>query len=282
MKILDFTIPRQLADARRILLELNGSGIPAAGCTAFHFYADGPGKKAVLLSALGLNGIRRSSNAFAIGAATTLTALQRYQAEGWVLDRVAAQIASHQIRSVSTIGGNIARVFPWADLPVALLALDGQITVQGDQPRTCTMDHYFKTQPATLFTTGDLLTQIEVNSLAANTGFGHVKQRMKSESLSMATASARVTLNAGRVASCRVALGACIPFPTRLPTLETALEKTSCDDRDALTKMIEDAIETLTFLSKEGMSRDYIHHLTMVTLADAIQQAAREAEGRHS
>ena len=282
MKILDFTIPRQLADARRILLELNGSGIPAAGCTAFHFYADGPGKKAVLLSDLGLNGIRRSADAFTIGAATTLTALQRYQAEGWVLERVAAQIASHQIRNVSTIGGNIARVFPWADLPVALLALDGQIIVQGDQPRTYTVDHYFKTQPATLFTTGDLLTQIDVPPLAADTGFGHIKQRMKSESFSMATASARVTLNARRVDACRVALGACIPFPTRLPSLETALAGKFCDDRDALMKMIEDATGTLTFLSKEGLSKDYIHHLAMVTLADAIQQAAREAEGKHA
>lgn len=282
MNIVDFMIPERIEDARRALLELNGNGIAAAGCTAFHFYADGPAKTAVLLTHLDLAGIRQTPGAFRIGALTPLTALHRHRADGWVLDRVVSQIASHQIRAVSTIGGNIARVFPWADLPVALLALDGQVIVQGEDPRAYAMDHYFKTQPATLFTPGDLLTHIEVAPLNKATGFGHIKQRMKSESFSMATASVRLTLEGDTLACCRIALGACIPFPTRLTVLENRLAGVMPADRRTVGKAIAESLDSLSFLSKEGMTKDYIRHLAATTLADAIEQAAHDAQGRRS
>ncbi|MDD2236047.1 MAG: FAD binding domain-containing protein [Kiritimatiellae bacterium] len=282
MKIVDFIIPEKLPDARAALLELGEKGIPAAGCTAFQFYADGPERTAVLLNRLDLAGIRSTPEAFVIGAGTPLTTLHRFEAEGWALNGVIAQIASHQIRNISTLGGNIARVFPWADLPVALLALDGKILIQGREPRTYTVDQYFKTQPATLFTPGDLLTSIEVTPLAPNTGFAHVKQRMKSESFSMATASARVTIKDGIATDCRAAIGACIPFPTRINAIEEALAGSDPSDRPALDQAVTATLKPLSFLSKEGMSKDYIRHLAATTLADAIQQAAQDAQRRLS
>ena len=282
MKIVDFIMPETVPDARAALLELGESGIPAAGCTAFQFYADGPARTAVLLNRLDLAGICSTPEAFVIGAGTPLTTLHRFEAEGWALNGVVAQIASHQIRNISTLGGNIARVFPWADLPVALLALDGKILMQGKDPRTYTVDEYFKTQPTTLFTTGDLLTSIEVKPLAPNTGFAHIKQRMKSESFSMSTASARVTMKDGLATSCRLALGACIPFPTRIGTLEEALAGSDLSDRPALDQAVTAALKPLSFLPKEGMTKDYIRHLAATTLADAVEQAAQDAQRRHS
>ena len=84
------------------------------------------------ITRLGLHGIREESGTFRIGATTRIAALQKHHEAGWVLDRVAMHLASQQIRNMSTLGGNIARVFPWADFPVALLALGAEMVIAGD------------------------------------------------------------------------------------------------------------------------------------------------------
>ena len=105
---------------------------------------------------------------------------------------------------------------------------------------------------------------------------------MKAESFSLATASARIGMRQGVATSCRVALGACIPFPVRLTHLEQALTGIDCNGRTTLEQTVNSALEGLAFLSKEGMSKEYIRHLAAVTLTDAIVQAAQNAQRRRS
>ncbi len=120
MKLVDFRQPARADEARAALKELGDSAAPIAGGTSMVFLPGNEEKVAVDLMRLGLDGIRRENGAFRVGATTRLAVLQKHHEAGWVLDRVAVHLASQQIRNMSTIGGNIARVFPWSDFAVAL------------------------------------------------------------------------------------------------------------------------------------------------------------------
>lgn len=130
MKFADFLIPETLDQAQEALVALGDRGYAFAGGTAFQYISDRPGATAVDITRLGLDGIEKLDGAFRIGATTTLADLVRYRAEGWVLDRVATRIPTHQVRNISTVGGNISRLFPWSDLPLALLVLEGSIVIR--------------------------------------------------------------------------------------------------------------------------------------------------------
>ena len=124
MKIADFATPATADEARRLLKDLGPRGLPVAGGTSLLFLRGDQPVTAVDLSRCGLSGIAARDGHFEIGATTPISDLQDYRADGWVLHRVADRFVSQQIRHQSTLGGNVARVFPWSDFAVALAALE--------------------------------------------------------------------------------------------------------------------------------------------------------------
>ena len=282
MKISDFIIPESLDEARAALKKLGSAALPVAGATAMRFFAEQSSRTAVSIARLGLDGIGSmvdDGKAFRVGAATTLAALMEHRADGWVLDRAARRVATQQVRNISTIGGNIARVFPWADLPVALLALDAEMTILGDAgERTLAADEYFKSQPARLFKDGELLTAVTVPAVSAGDGFGYHKEVRTAAGFSMMTAAARITLEAGIIKNARVAAGAAISFPRRLPDLEQALTGGPADG-SGIEKAVAGAAAGVSWKGKEGMSDEYAAHLAGVILGDVLALALEEAGG---
>lgn len=277
MKWIDFLTPGSLNEAV-VLLQEREDALPVAGCTSFHFQHSAAGGVAVLIDRIeALKGIKRVGDVFSMGAATSIAALLAHEEPGWPLKAVAAHLASHQIRAVSTLGGNLAKVFPWADFPVALLALGARLCLQGEQQRELSADDFFASQPAKLFQRGELLTRVDVPAIEAPVGFGYVKKTMKAESFSLATAAACVSRREGRLAEPRVALGAAIAFPVRLKELETELTTLDVQDRTARLAAIRRCAEALPCMVKEGMSKDYIRELAVVTIDDALEAAIAQA-----
>lgn len=281
MKVEEFILPDHLDSARQSLIQFDNHALPAAGCTAFHFYSDQQTKKAVVLTHLDLAGITEDDDEFRIGATTLIADLMTKKAEGWVLDRVATCFASHQIRNISTLGGNIAKPFPWNDYPVALSVLEGSVDVFSDTGRSIDLGEFFEENPARYFDAGDLLLAVNVRKLAPHTGFGYKKQRMRSEAFSLVTTAAVVSVENGTMNGIKVAIGAAVPRQQRLFELEKALVGQKVDE-DAIRETISAHTDAVRFLSKEGMSPDYIAQLSRVSLGDSIMQAIAEAQGGNS
>lgn len=273
----DYVVPASLDEARAALKRLGDEGMPLAGASSLLFLRHKEPKVAVDLSRAGLGGIRPEGGAFSIGAMVTIDDLRRYAAAGWVLDRVALHFVTQQVRNMSTLGGNIVRVFAWADFPVALLALDATMTVRGDTPRSIGADEFFNGQPARLLKSGDLLVGVQVPALKPGEGFGFRKQRRTSADFSQATAAVWLRVEGGTVAEARVALGAAVTFPARLKGVEAALVGKKGGERvfrDAAAQVGE-----RNWRSVAGFSPEYIQHVAHVTLADALSQAWTEAAG---
>lgn len=279
MKLCEFLRPASLPAAYGQLRDLGPRGMILAGGTALHFMQDHTPVTAVDITRLGLSGIRAEDGGYVIGATTPLADIQRYRAPRWAMHEICRRIATHQIRNVSTIGGNISRVFPWADMPVALLAMDAAMRIYAgpDAPaEVLPSDEYFATQPARRFLDGKLLESVRVPALLAHEGYGSVKVVRTAAAFSMVTVAAVLKLDpaSGAIRSARVAAGSAIPFPCRLPEVEAAL--VGKEPSEAL--FLEAASKAdAPWRGKEGMTAEYSKHLAEVSIADALAAAARHA-----
>ena len=281
MKLCGFISPASLSEARGALRELGPKGMPLAGGTALHFMPTKTPVTAVDITRLGLSYIRQEGDFFTIGATTPLSDIQRHRAHGWAMHEITRHIATHQIRNVSTIGGNICRVFPWADLPVVLLAMNARMLIYtgAEKEEEVAADDYFAAQPAKRFNGGNILTAVKVPILKAHQGFGSVKASRNAAAFSLVTVCAMLELNDGKIKTARVSAGSAIPFPHRLPSVEAALigrEAVSAVFKEAAAKSSTDA----KWCAREGMSEDYTRQLAEVSLADALEKAAAYANGR--
>jgi len=278
MRIVDFVLPASLAEAREALLELGPAGLPLAGATTLMFRPGHRPATAVDLTRCGLAGVTRVDGSFHLGAATPIADLQAFRADGWVLDRVAGTFVTQQIRNQSTVGGNVARVFPWSDFAVALQALDCWFVIEGAAPRRLGSDEYFKGQPARLYQPGDLLIRIEVPVVGPGEGFGYHKQTRTAAGFSQATAAAWLKVAGGRIQAARVALGAVVPLPRRLRELEAAVVGRSASER-AVREAVGPALAGLKPVATAGFTREYVGHLATVVVGDVLAQALRIAGG---
>lgn len=271
----DFVTPASLAEARAELIRLGPEGMALAGATSLLFLRHKEPKVAVDLSRLGLSGVVRDGGSFRIGAMSSISDVREHRGDGWVLDRVACRFVTQQIRNQSTVGGNIVRVFAWADFPVALLALGASMVIQGEAAQTVGADEFFSGQPIRLFKTGDLLTRVMVPAVGAGQGFGYHKQTRVSADFSQGTAAALLTVEGGKITSARVALGAATTFPCRLAEVEQAVV-----GRKGGEKLFREAATQLgarNWRSVAGFAPDYIKHIGEVAVADALLQAWHEA-----
>ena len=279
MKLCEFIRPASLPAARDNLRELGARGMALAGGTALHFMQDHTPVTAVDITRLGLSYIRPDGDFYRIGATTPLSDIQRYRAPRWAMHEICRRIATHQIRNVSTLGGNVCRVFPWADLPVVLLAMNARMVVYAGQDEELPADVYFKTQPAKRFLHGDLLKEVKVPSLKAHHGFGSVKVVRTSAAFSMVTVAVVLELVGQNIQSARVAAGSAIPFPRRLPEVEEALTW-----KEAVPEVFKEAAAkagaSAPWRGREGMTPEYSRHLAEVSIYDALERAATFARGR--
>lgn len=279
MKLCEFERPASLAEARKRLRELGPKGMPLAGGTALHFMQSKAPVTAVDITGLGLSYIKQKGDHFVIGAATPLSDIQRYRGPRWAMHEICRRISTHQIRNISTIGGNICRVFPWADLPVVLLAMDAKMVVYSGREKEIPADEYFSSQPARLFRGGDMLTAVKIPVLKAHHGFGSVKATRNAAAFSLVTIAALLKLDGTLIKSARVAAGSGIPFPQRLKAVEAALT-----GREASVAVFKEAAAaagaSARWTKGEGMSAEYIKQLAEVSIADSLERAAEFARGR--
>lgn len=281
MRFTDFKKPASVSEALALLKDLGPAGFPLAGGTSLVFATGKEEKVAVDINRIGLDGIAREGGVFTIGSTTRLAALQKHHAEGWVLDRVAVRLASQQLRNMSTLGGNIARVFPWSDFAVVLQALDARMVIAGDAGREVPADEYFASQPARVFKEGALLAGIKVRAMGPGEGFGYRKQTQAAMGFSLMTAAAVVDTDGSGIRKARVAVGAGVPFPCRVPAAEQVLTGWKAGE-DLFRKASAAAVGALKFKGAAGMSEEYVRHLADVLIRDAVAEAWTSAKGEAS
>ena len=246
-----------LAAALDALDEYGGAGAPFAGGT---WIMRSPIRHEPLRAhyvAIGriaeLGAVRIGAAVVEIGAAVTHAALAAALAdlpEFAGLAAAAGRSANPAIRSMATIGGNLATSdFAAADCVPALLCMDAEIEVAGREGRErVKLEHFLKIRST--LAPGRLVTQIVVPRSGRKTAHVRLPLR-KAGDYPVAIVSLSVSVDAaGRVQAARIAVGSVEPVARRWERLETALIGHPLDAAKAA--------RTATELAGEFVGRDSV------------------------
>ena len=175
----------------------------------------------------GLSGITADAKGITIGALTTIAEIERsalVQETYSPLGDAACVMASPQIRTLATVGGNLASAVPSADMAPPLMVLSAQVHITGlSGERTCPVESLFAGPSTCTLGPTDILTRI---TIPAPKGRGVYLKLMRRGALDLALVgvAAYVSLDANGVCKdVRIALGAVAPTPIRAAAAESVL-----------------------------------------------------------
>jgi carbon-monoxide dehydrogenase medium subunit len=231
MRPFDLLIPQTQDEALALLADPGGR--PIAGGTDLIplMQADGLRPERVIdLSRLSaLRGIFQDGDiAVRIGALTTHAQVET-SALLWeratTLARAATSVGGVQTRQRGTVGGNLAHASPAADVALALLALEAQVTLRSLQGRRqISLDDFLTGPGQTARRDDELLTEVSfaLPGPASGSAF-HKLGKRSAMIIAVVSIAAVLVLENGLIRDARVALGSVAPTAIRTPQTEALL-----------------------------------------------------------
>ena len=207
-----------------------------------------------------------------VGALATLRRVERGPATGpqRALTMAASVTAGPSVRTLATLGGNLASGFPKADLVPALLALDVRVHL-GDGRQVSVGDVVEKG-----LRTEDLVAGVS-HDLSAEDGWtgATVKLSRRGMDLSTATVSTVLRVEDDEILDARVAVGSLFERPTRLPAIENAL--VGADPSEETVRELLDIVRVTgrPFLEDEEATAAYRQRVAAACVRKALLLAAR-------
>ena len=165
-----------------------------------------------------------------IGALTTVSKLAEAVVDQEPLQGLADAarlLGGRQVQNMATVGGNICKASPGADLVPPLVCLDASLTLVGpDGERQTPLDGFLTGPDQTALEPEEILTEITVPHFAARTGTAFLKvMRRNAVDCSIVAVAARVSLadDGNTCSEVRVGIGAAAPNPFRAKQAEAVL-----------------------------------------------------------
>jgi carbon-monoxide dehydrogenase medium subunit len=223
-----------------------------------------------------LRGIKKAGKSIVIGAMTTqheLIASPLIARHLPILGEAARLIADPQVRYLGTVGGNVANGDPGNDLPAVMMALDASYRIAGKgKPRTVKARAFYKGIYETALKVGEIVTAIEV-PVPGKHGFAYEKLKRKVGDYATAAAAVVMTMKAGKVASCAIALTNLAPTPLLVEAAGTALIG-SAPDEAAIAEAVAAARKAMDPASDTRGTPAYRKAAGGIMVARAIKRAA--------
>jgi len=216
-----FHSPQTLAEAFILLGELSEVRIVAGGTDLFVDIKQGlmEARNIISLHKIeGLKEIEKKDKNLRIGAMVTAqeiisnSLINQYIP---ALADAARSMASLQVRSMATIGGNILSAVPSADLPPPLIAAEATVELQcSESSREVSLSKFFQGPRETICKVGELLTFVSVPFPPPNTGISFQKFALReANALAVASVASRLTIKDGKIDRAAIVLGAVAPTP---------------------------------------------------------------------
>jgi carbon-monoxide dehydrogenase medium subunit len=157
-----------------------------------------------------LRGIKEEGGVIKIGAMTVESALLNsalLKDKVSLIPKAVKLIADPQVRNRGTIGGDIAHGDPANDHPAIMMALDATFILTGpDGERSVKAVDFFHGTYMTDLKENEILTEIHISPLAANTGTAYFKLKRKTGDWATAAAAVVLQMNGDKVSMVRIGL----------------------------------------------------------------------------
>lgn len=198
----------------------------------------------------------------------------------FVLKEMEWDIGSVQLRNRGTIGGCICHGDPLTDPPSVLVALGAEARLVGPKgQRTVSFDDFFVDYYETSVGPDEILTEIMVPAIPANTGCAYIKHTMrKAMDKPFVGVTAYLELDSsGSCRKARVAVGAISPKPIRASGIEEKLLGKKLTDKliDNITKNYE--LGDIDFTFDIRCPQQYKQWTTPVIINRALKLALTRA-----
>jgi xanthine dehydrogenase small subunit len=173
-----------------------------------------------------LTEIEQSTDGVTFGATVTHeAALSHLAAIDPDLGELLRRFAGKQIRTVGTIGGNIANGSPIGDTPPALIALGATLRLQqGEKQRALPLEQFFVGYGKQDRGAGEFVRSVHVPKLEKNERFRCYKVSKRfDQDISAVMGAFKLTLERSRITAARIAFGGMAATPKRATKAEAAL-----------------------------------------------------------
>jgi CO/xanthine dehydrogenase FAD-binding subunit len=162
-----------------------------------------------------------------IGVLTTFRQIERngfIQKRYTALHEAAKAVTSIQIKTMGTLGGNLCHGSPAADSAPPLIAFGAEVRmIEGDKERTIPLETFFSGPGQTLLTREELMVEIQVPELKANTGSAFVKLGRVSADLAKVSAAVVIEREQDFCRDCKMVMGSVAEVPLRTKGVEKIL-----------------------------------------------------------
>lgn len=235
MKQVGYFAPTEVGEAVKLLAEYGAKATVLAGGTdlvpKINYYELKP-DVLLYIGGLGLDYIKEEDGKLVIGAATPVAKLitsDLVVKKAGALAEAAQQFASVAIRSVATVGGNLANASPAADLAPPLLAMDAELRLaNAGGERIVAIKDFFTGPGETVLKPDEFIVEVSVPLLTGKTVFLKVGQR-KAQTLSVVNVAVRLEMDGMVCNDARIALGSMAPMPLRCIDAEELIKGKTLD-----------------------------------------------------
>ena len=176
----------------------------------------------------GLDRIVYDDDGLRLGALNTIQAIQDSEtvcAKVPMLSRAAGVLGTLQIRTLGTLGGNLANASPSAEFGPPLLVLEASARCLGQAgERLIPMNEFFLAPGKSALRPDEMITEIHVPAVPERARCTYLKHSLRKMDVAMAGAAVYVVLEGDVCRDVRIALGAVAPTPMRARRAEEALK----------------------------------------------------------
>jgi len=277
-----FHRPATVREAVRLLAGGKGRARIVAGGTDLVVDGDPTVRTLIDITHSGLTYIRKQRGVCAIGASTTMAELEESQTiralAGGVLARAAATCGSVQIRSVATVGGNLANGSPAADLVTPLLVLDAAVVVADAKGRRRLPIAGYVAARGTKALRNSLLVEVIVPvPKGRRCGWSFQKLGRTALDISVVNVAAGLQVDgAGRIQWARIALGAVAPTAMRAVATEGCLLGRMLN-AESVAEAAEGVTREVSPISDVRASAAYRREMCRVLARRALEECAAQS-----
>ncbi len=286
----DYVQPATPQEVTKLLLKSDGNArLFMGGTDVFVRMRDGFITPKMLIDVKHLPGMREvkftKRNGLVVGAAVDMNSLMRHPAVAEyypVLAEALHSVASYQLRTRATMGGNLCNASPAADTAPAALVLEAMLVLYGRRGERCVpLNEFFLGPGKTAMKPGEFLLRTEIPP-APRGAVGKYIKLGRNALGDLAIAGVAVLGYPDRRAksgySFRIALASVAPTPVRVPNAEAILADSPLTP-DVIETAAQAAMETAKPIDDVRSSAAYrkamVKNLTKRAVTDVWEKLGR-------
>jgi carbon-monoxide dehydrogenase medium subunit len=275
-------VPKTLDEALKILAEVapQDGRVLAGGQSLVPIMAFRLAKPAHLVDineVAGLDKITSDGKTLSIGARVRHAAFHKHVVDnplGRMLSVVARHIAHYPIRMRGTFCGSLAHADPASEWCLVAATVDATFVVKSTRgERTVAAKDFFTGIMSTALAEDELLAEVRLPLLSADTKFGFNEFNRRAGDFAMAASLVTYRLQGGKIADARVGVGGAEPSPRRIVAAESALNNKAPGDA-SFRAAAEAAAQAIDPLEDHQTNADYRRDLVRAVVRRALEQSA--------